>query len=166
MKDNSGVEKNIFKKHFYKKVWASIGFVVNLSQMIEYNLANILGLNEILSAFDKQATMEPIEYKKVVEAAEKWYKWLSKKELGKLKQQLIEKNIFSKEFVNEIDHVREERNYFVHEIFKDDLFSREFQNNPKQYIPRLQELVYRLNDLNESLCKIFDRMKKEVKMIY
>ena len=42
------------KERYYKKVWASIGFVINISQMIEYNLANILALNEILIAFDKE----------------------------------------------------------------------------------------------------------------
>lgn len=38
----------MMKKRYYKKVCGMVGFVVNLSQMIEYNLANILALNEIL----------------------------------------------------------------------------------------------------------------------
>ena len=74
------------KKHYYNKVWASIGFVVNLSQMIEYNLANILGLNDILSAFDNQDSMYTFEYNELVEKAEKWYEKLSGKELGKLRE--------------------------------------------------------------------------------
>lgn len=156
----------MFKKHYYKKVWGSIGFVVNLSQMIEYNLANILALNEILSSFDKQDSMYVFEYNELVERAENWYKILSKKELGKHLKEIEKKNIFTDDFVKEIDKVREERNYFVHHVFKDDLVSKEFQNNPKQYIPRLQELVYRMDAVNKALCKIFDDMKKEAKMIY
>lgn len=30
----------MLKKGYYKKVWGMVGFVVNLSQMIEYNSAN------------------------------------------------------------------------------------------------------------------------------
>lgn len=156
----------MFKKYYYKKVWTSIGFIVNLSQMIEYHLSNILGLNEILSAFDKVASMNSIEYNDLVNKSNEWYKKLTYKELGKLQNFIQEKNIFTKDFIDEIDHVRVERNYFIHHIFKDDLFSKEFQNNPKQYIPRLQELVSRMNEVNTILCKIFDDMKKEVKLIY
>ena len=29
-------------------LWTKVGFVVQLSQMVEYNLANILGFDEIL----------------------------------------------------------------------------------------------------------------------
>ena len=111
----------MFKKFYYKKVWASIGFVVNLSQMIEYNLANILGLNEILSAFDNQDSMYVYEYNELVEKAEKWYKFLNKKELGKQQEEIKKINLFTDEFINEIDFIRNERNYFIHNIFKDDL---------------------------------------------
>ena len=52
----------MMKKRYYKKVWGMVGFIVNLSQMIEYNLANILALNEILVAFDKEDSMYEFEY--------------------------------------------------------------------------------------------------------
>lgn len=156
----------MFKKYYYKKVWGSIGFIVNLSQMIEYNLANILGLNEILSAFDEIDSINFIDYNDLVKKTNKWYEKLTKKELGKLQGFIEEKNIFTKDFINEIDHIREERNYFIHHIFKDDLFSKEFQNNPKQYILRLQNLVDRMNEINLEICSIFENMKKEVKSIY
>lgn len=154
------------KKYYYKRVWGSIGFIVNLSQMIEYNLSNILALDEILSAFENKDSMYSFEYKKLVESAERWYEILTKKELGKLETILKRKDVFEDMVVQEIDFVREERNYFVHQIFKDDLKTREFQNNPKQYLPQLQELVGRMNDLNEILCEIFKEMKEEIKLIY
>lgn len=156
----------MLKKYYYKKVWGSIGFIVNLSQMIEYNLANILGLNEILSAFNEIETMNNVDYNELVKKSNKWYETLIKKELGTLQNFIKQKNIFTEDFINEIDHLRKERNYFIHHIFKDDLFSKEFQNYPKQYIPRLQDLIGRMNEANNILCKIFSNMKKEVKLIY
>ncbi len=156
----------MFKKRYYTKVWVSVGFVVNLSQMVEYNLANILALNEILSAFDKQDSMYSFEYSELSNKTERWYEWLSKKELGKQLEEIKNKEIFNDEFIKEIDHVRGERNYFVHHIFKDDLVSKEFQDNPKQYVPRLQDLVKKMKSVNDELIQIFNAMQKEVKMIY
>lgn len=154
------------KKRYYKRIWASIGFIVNLSQMIEYNISNILGMDDILSAFKSRDSMYVFEYNELVESAEKWYEILTKKELGKLQLILKKKNLFTDDILNEIDFVREERNYFIHQIFKDDLKTKEFQNNPKQYLPRLQELVERMNNLNEVLCRIFNKMQQGIKSIY
>lgn len=156
----------MLKKYYYKKVWGSIGFIVNLSQMIEYNLANILGLNEILSAFDEVDSMTVIEYNDLVDKANKWYESLIRRELGKLKNIIKEKKIFTENFLDEIEYIRVKRNYFVHNLFKDDLFSKEFQSNPKHFIPRLQELISRMVLVNDNLCNIFERMKKEVRLIY
>ena len=44
--------------------------------------------------------------------------------------------------------------------------TKEFQNNPKQFIPRLQDLVGRMNVANKELVSIFKDMQNEVIMIY
>ena len=66
----------MMKKRYYKKVWEMVGFVVNLSQMLEYNLANILALNEILVAFDKEESMYEFEYAELLRKTDDWYKKL------------------------------------------------------------------------------------------
>lgn len=143
-----------------------VGFVVNLSQMLEYNLANILALNEILVAFDNEESMYEFEYAELLRKTDDWYKKLDKCELGKVLREVKIKKIITEEFVNYLDEIRTERNYFVHNVFKEDLVTKAFQNNPKQYIPRLQDLVGKMHAANEELVKIFADMKKEVKMIY
>lgn len=154
------------KNLYYKKVWGSIGFIVNLSQMIEYNLANILALNEILAAFDKKESMYVFEYKELVNKSNQWYKELDKLELGKVIGKFEGRRIITKEFIDFLDEIRKERNYFIHHFFKDDLSTKAFQENPKQFIPRLQELIGKMKAANDELVKIFGDMKKEVKMIY
>ena len=72
----------MMKKRYYKKVWEMIGFVVNISQMIEYNLANILALNEILVAFDKEDFMYEFEHAELLRKTDDWYKKLDRLELG------------------------------------------------------------------------------------
>ena len=154
------------KKRFYKKVWGMVGFVVNLSQMIEYNLANILALNEILVAFDKEDSMYEFEYTELLRKTDDWYKKLDRLELGKLLENIKSRTGFTKEFIDFLTEIRIERNFFVHNVFKEDLFTKAFQDNPKQYILRLQELIAKMHAANDELVKIFAEMKKEVKMIY
>ena len=156
----------MMKKRYYKKVWEMIGFVVNISQMIEYNLANILALNEILVAFDKEDSMYELEYVELLRKTDDWYKKLDRFELGKLLENIESRTDFTKECIDFLTDIRTERNFFVHNIFKDDLFTKAFQDNPKQYIPRLQELIAKMHAANDELVKIFAEMKKEVKMIY
>ena len=163
----------MIKKGYYKKVWGSIGFIVNLSQMIEYNLANILALNDVLSAFDETESMYVFEYNELVEKTEEWYKKIDKLELGKLlnddkKYKCYDKirKILTEPFINYLNEIREDRNFFVHNFFKEDLMTKEFQNNPKQFITRLQDLVGRMNAANEELVSIFQDLQNEVKMIY
>ena len=147
-------------------MWEMIGFLVNLSQMIEYNLANILALNEILVAFDKEDSMFEFEYAELLKRTDEWYKELDRLELGKLLYNLKSKTGFTNEFIDFLNEIRVERNYYVHNIFKEDLFTKEFQNNPKQFIPRLQYLIEKMSVANEEIVKIFSGMQREVKMIY
>ena len=154
------------KKRYYKKVWEMVGFVVNLSQMIEYNLANILALNEILLAFDKEDSMYEFEYAELLKKTNDWYKKLDKLELGFLLENIKSRTDFTKDFIDFLTEIRTERNFFVHNVFKDDLFTKAFQDNPKQYIPRLQKLITKMHAANDELVKIFAKVKKEVKMIY
>ncbi len=150
----------------HKKIWGSIGFIVNLSQMIEYNLANILAIDEILSAFDEVEYMNSIEYTELVEKTEKWYDILDRCEFGKILVNVKRKNLFTNDIIELLDDIRKKRNYYVHTIFKEDLFNKKFQENPKSMIPGLQELVGKMNYANTVLVEVLKMMKSELKMIY
>ncbi len=154
------------KKYYYKKVWASIGFIVNLAQMIEYNLANILANNEVLKTFDEKEYLYIFEYNDFLNKIEKWYEWLNKSEMGKQFVILKEKKIFDETFLIKIDKIRNERNYFIHTFFKEDLKTNEFQNNPKQFIFYLQELINEMYEINNALIVRLLKIKEKIKLIY
>ena len=86
--------------------------------MLEYNLANILALNEILVAFDNEESMYEFEYAELLRKTDDWYKKLDKCELGKVLVEVKNKKIITEEFVNYLDEIKTERNYFVHNVFK------------------------------------------------
>lgn len=63
-------------------LWGKVGFIVHLSQMVEYNLANILAFDEILREFEERDSMFVIEYNEFAQRANEWYEKLSGKPLG------------------------------------------------------------------------------------
>lgn len=59
--------------------------------MLEYNLANILAVNEILVAFDNEESMYEFEYDEFLRKTDVWYKKFDKCKLGKvIKSDVVE----------------------------------------------------------------------------
>ena len=50
-----------------QEVWGKVGFIVHLSQMVEYNLANILSADELLRGFDTDNSMRIVDYNELVQ---------------------------------------------------------------------------------------------------
>ena len=46
-------------------LWGKVGFIVHLSQMVEYNLANILSADELLKEFDTDNSMRIVKPNRV-----------------------------------------------------------------------------------------------------
>ena len=44
------------------ELWGKVGFIVHLSQMVEYNLANILSADELFREFKTDNTVHIIDY--------------------------------------------------------------------------------------------------------
>ena len=88
---NKKIEKEL------QSLWAKVGLIVNLSQMVEYNLANILAFDEILREFETTDSMFVFEYNEFVERANDWYKRLSKMIFGVNFKKAREIKFFTKE---------------------------------------------------------------------
>jgi hypothetical protein len=48
--DYKSLDKNVEMQLFH--LWGQVGFVINLSQMIEYTIANVVALDEYIRNFD------------------------------------------------------------------------------------------------------------------
>lgn len=147
-------------------LWEKVGFIVNLSQMLEYNLANILAFDEILREFESTDSMFVFEYNEFVERANNWYKELSKRTCGGNFRMAKEIKFFTKESEKLLSKAIEKRNFVVHRIFKEDLQKNYLETNPKFYFNELEETIYLLNSINESLVEIFRKQKQEHKLIW
>ena len=147
-------------------LWGKVGFIVNLSQMVEYNLANILAFDEILREFETTDSMFVFEYNEFVERANNWYKKLSKMTFGANLKRAREIKFFTKKSEELLSKAIEKRNYVIHSLFKEDLEKNYLETNPKYYFNELEETIFLLNTINESLVKIFRQQKEEHQLIW
>ena len=103
-------------------LWTKVGLVVQLSQMVEYNLANILGFDEILKKFDDEKPLSKKVYDKAVKKANSLYKTLSKRPLGKILEQAEKVKFFTEDGLKLLSEACEKRNFVIHHLFREDLF--------------------------------------------
>ena len=50
-----------------QELLGKVGLIVHLSQMVEYNLANILSADELLRGFDTDNSMRIVDYNELVQ---------------------------------------------------------------------------------------------------
>ena len=149
-----------------QELWGKVGFIVHLSQMVEYNLANVLSANELLRGFDTDNSMRIVDYNELVQKSNKMYHKLSGIPLGSVLKQAKKVNFFNEDGLELLEKACKKRNYVVHNLFRDDLKPRHLETDPKFYFEELENTIETLHEINEVLTKIFERQKQEFELIY
>ncbi len=162
--ENNQPPKKIQKQ--LKELWEKVGFIVNLSQMIEYTLANILAFDELLREYEKVDSMFIFEHNQFVNRANEWYKKLEKSSLGFGIKRAKEINFFTDESIRILEKICEERNFVVHHLFREDLTLKYLESNPSYYFERLETLINDMYIANEQLNEIFKNQKMEYSYIW
>lgn len=146
----------------YFTLLGKVGLVVHLSQMIEYNIANILALDELCENFYKSKTMSYNKFNNISQKAEKWYHILECKPLGYGLKKAQEHGYFVQQSQNRLDEMCDERNYVVHRMFKDDLLTQNTSKNPTFYYERIENLLEEMKVINDGLAEIFQEKTKRI----
>ena len=147
-------------------VWGKVGFIVHLSQMVEYNLANVLSADELLRKFEERDSMCTIEYNEFAEKSNKMYQRLSITPLGGILKQAEKVMFFNEDGIELLGEACAKRNYVVHHLFRDDLNSRHLETDPEFYFEELENTIAILHEINEVLTKVFERQKREFKLFF
>jgi hypothetical protein len=147
-------------------LWGKVGFIVNLSQMIEYNLANILSANEILKEFEHRDSMTILEFNDLAKESNKWLDILGKSTMGSVIKRAKEVKYFTDEAINILENVLKRRNHIAHQLFVDDLKDKHLETNPKHYYKYLEETIDLMHKTNNSLLEISKQQREEYKTIY
>ena len=149
-----------------QKIWAQVGFIVQLSQMVEYNLANIIASNEILGKLENKDSIYVFEYNDLAEESNRWYKKLSKSTFGAVIKRAKDVKFFTEESYKLLEDALKKRNYVMHQFFKDDLTKKVLETNPMEYFDELAEIVDVLKKVNDDLLLIFKKQKVELNRWY
>ena len=149
-----------------QKIWAQVGFIVQLSQMVEYNLANIIASNEILGKLENKDSIYVFEYNDLAEESNRWYKKLSKSTFGAVIKRANDVKFFTEESYKLLEDALKKRNYVMHQFFKDDLTKKVLETNPMEYFDELAEIVDVLKKVNDDLLLIFKKQKVELNRWY
>lgn len=145
-------------------LWGKVGFIVQLSQMIEYTLSNVLAFDEILREFDNRDSMCVLEYNEFAKRANDLYEKLSKKPLGAGIKKA--EKFFNTESLDRLKAVCEGRNFVIHGLFKNDLFEKHLETDPEFYYECLGNLIDEMCVINTELNDIFASQKAEYNLIW
>ena len=148
-----------------QELWGKVGFIVHLSQMVEYNLANILSADELLREFEERDSMCIIEYNKFAEKSNALYQMLSTKTFGAILNRAEKIKFFTEDGLKLLREACSKRNYVVHHLFRDDLNSKHLESDPQFYFEELETTIGLLHEINEVLLNILEQQKKEFKLI-
>lgn len=68
---------------------------------------------------------------------------------------------FTEESEQLLAQINSERNFIIHNLFKEDLFLQHIDTNPAFYFPRLEALIDKMYNANAQLNDIFKQQKTE-----
>lgn len=153
--------ENEFTETVWREMYSRVGAIVHLSQMIEYNLANILAIGKMKNKIVQE---EPISKARLAELkvyCNKEYTRLNRLTLGKIKDSIADSPYINSSLSETIETVLKERNYIVHNVFKDNLFSKRFEDldEVEKYIDELNDIEFKMRELNNQLLVIFKEHK-------
>ena len=154
------------KEVVHREMYSRVGYCFHLLQMVEYNLANILSIEEFEKVRKTSFSEKDIEF--IKERINKKYNELSELTFGCLKNR-VSKSVYLKDIdFCKLEHIVEYRNYLAHNCFKDKLLRKELEtiDDVDAFVGELNSFEEILSKMNDYLLCVFkDQRSKAVLMI-
>jgi len=140
-------------------LYGRVGFITALSQMIEYNLAEIQAYVEAISNLE-EGQCQAEKRDEVLKKANAIYKKGLTQTLGWNINRVKELGLFDEhpEIINKLVIVWRERNYVTHQLFKDDVRTEKIQRHLQKVLNRLGNDVGTMNNMNETLISLLQNL--------
>ena len=147
----------------WREMYSRIGFIFHIIQMAEYNLANILAIEEFEKETSRLFSLEDIE--RIKSNIDIKFKKLSTLTFGSLKK-IVEQSIYLKSIdMDKLSKVVDYRNYLAHQCFKEKLLNYDLQtlHDVDKFIEQLNDFEEMITDFNDWLVSVF--ADKKIKSI-
>ena len=150
---------NLTEEVVWREMYSRIGHIFHIVQMVEYNIANILSIEE----FEKetQTVFKEKDIERIRTNVDEKFEKLSSLTFGQLSKEVEKSN-----YLNGIDLVKLKdfvtyRNYLAHRCFKEKLLKNELSKleDADRFIDELNDFELKAVALNEWLLGIFKNNK-------
>lgn len=148
-------DPNLTEEIVWREMYSRIGHAFHVIQMVEYNISNILSIEE----FEKETKtdFEENDIKKIKIRIDLKYEKLSTLTFGQLSKEVEKSN-----YLKDIDMIMLKdfvtyRNYLAHKCFKEKLIANELSKleDIDKFIDELNDFELTASTLNEYLLGIF-----------
>lgn len=172
--------KNILKylqKNFIivymNRIYCIIGKMVEITQNIELDIADIIEKSEIIKEFSRHENITMQEYNQVVDDALYLKNKMESMTFGQMISIVYESQSLKKDEITELKALLEKRNYFTHEYFKvthydknpkEEFIVEEFEAM-KEYLKGLKNMYSRLELIKSNQTERLNYLKKTKKII-
>ena len=143
----------------FREMYTRIGHIFHIIQMIEYNISNILAIEDFQKG--RNMVLKEDELPDIKQRVEEKFTELLKCTAGQLVY-----IVKSSSYLNSINadlfaHFVEHRNYLAHRCFKEKLLDNSLSNleSVDKFVDELNDFEVFITDLNEKVSKIFEENK-------
>lgn len=156
LKDNSD---NMTKEVVFREMYSRIGHFFHVIQMVEYNIANIISIEE----FEKEnkTTFEPSDIERIRLNIEIKYQKLTSLTFGKLVKELSTSIYLKSIKLENLEEIVKFRNYLAHNCFKEKLLENKLDRleDVDAFVDELNDYEEKAVELNDHLVQIFENNK-------
>ena len=150
---------NLTDEVVWREMYSRIGYIFHIVQMVEYNIANILSIEE----FEKETktVFEEKDIETIKTNIDLKFEKLSTLTFGQLSKEVEKSNYLKEIDMQELKKFVNYRNYLAHRCFKEKLLANELGKleDVDGFIGELNDFELMATALNEYLVRIFKTNK-------
>ncbi len=147
------------KEVIFREMYSRIGYFFHIIQMVEYNIANIISIEE----FEKEtkAVFDATDIERIRSNIETKYQKLSGLTFGKLANEVAASTYLKNIEMKKLEEIVKFRNYLAHNCFKEKLLEHKLEQleDVDEFVDELNDYEEKARELNDWLVEIFEDNK-------
>lgn len=150
---------NLNEEVIYREMYARIGHIFHIVQMVEYNIANVLAIERYIKIFNKPVTKE--KYLRIKEKINQKFLEYKKLTFGGLNNLAKNSKFLEDVDFNTLEECKKYRDYLAHQCFKEKLMKNELNtiDDADAFVDELNKFEEKIAYINEEVLEVFKKCK-------